>query len=660
MEGGHSADAILRRGEASPFRAKSALRSGPRRRHPERHHRFVEQPGGVAVSSSATLRPRVSVAYGCGMSRVLHSAPKVTLSRRTKAPQSAAKVTSTTNSGRFSKQDADKLRGGYYTSTAVASWLCKWAIRTPDDRVLEPSCGAGAFVEAAAVRFAELGLSGPSIAEQLNGIEVLAAEAERARSRLQPLVGVRAQSLVETSDFFEWWQRHERRGIDAVVGNPPFIRYQNFPEPSRTKAMEIMQRLGLTPNRLTNIWVPFVVAAAASLRPGGRLGLVLPAELLQVSYAAQLRSFLTERFTRIDIVACNELFFEGAEQEVILLLADGALPKTAVDNPCRVTLTEAKTVSEIVARDPKELLDTAQPKIVRHDNEKWLKFFLTAGEIDFMRQLRESIATTTLASHASVDVGVVTGKNEFFVLNDSQVVTLGVENFVTPLVSRSVQLLGAQISKTEWRALSAGGDRVFLLDLKHLNGKKPTGALARYILAGEESDVHKGYKCSIRKPWYAVPSIWVPDGFLFRQIYDFPRIVLNKAKATSTDTIHRLTCTSAKPETLIRNTYTWLTAASAEIEGRSYGGGVLELEPTEAERLLVPKTLTDAMSLTECDRLVRDGRLDDVLNENARLILKHHMGLSQRECQQLRIIWERMRDRRMARRRSERSNEKPT
>jgi hypothetical protein len=72
-------------------------------------------------------------------------------------------------------------------------------------------------------------------------------------------------------------------------------------------------------------------------------------------------------------------------------------------------------------------------------------------------------------------------------------------------------------------------------------------------------------------------------------------MVLNKAGATSTDTIHRITCKGEKPERVISNTYTWLTAASAEIEGRSYGGGVLELEPTEAERLLMPAVLNGAM-----------------------------------------------------------------
>jgi hypothetical protein len=152
-------------------------------------------------------------------------------------------------------------------------------------------------------------------------------------------------------------------------------------------------------------------------------------------------------------------------------------------------------------------------------------------------------------------------------------------------------------------------------------------------------------------PWYAVPSIWTPHGFLFRQIYDFPRMVLNKAGATSTDTIHRITCKGEKPERVISNTYTWLTAASAEIEGRSYGGGVLELEPTEAERLLMPAVLNGAMPLAECDRLTRAGRLDDVLEENARIVLMGHMGLPKADCFLLRDIWTKMRDRRMARRR---------
>lgn len=553
-----------------------------------------------------------------------------------------------TQSGRFTDLDGDKLRGGYYTSREVVAWLCAWAIRATTDRVLEPSCGDGAFLVGAAERLFELGAPIPAVAKNLIGIEIIADEANRAREQLRQRLGLRADNIVKTSDFFAWWQETERPVVDVVIGNPPFIRYQTFPEPHRSQAMQIMAGLGLTPNRLTNIWVPFVAAAASSLRPGGRIALVLPAELLQVTYAAQLRSFLTDRFRRIDIVACNELFFDNAEQEVVLLLADGALHVASKLNPCRVTLTESHTVAEIVKRRPSAVLKNAQPKTIRHDQEKWLQYFLTEREIAFMRELRSSAVCATLAKHASVDVGVVTGKNEFFVLSREQVVQFGLDPYTTPLISRSMHLRGARIKKSDWKALEEAGDRVHLLHLAPLNGSKLAKSLANYIRSGESNAVHKGFKCSIRTPWYAVPSVWIPDGFLFRQIYDFPRMVLNHARVTSTDTIHRLTC-KAKPERVIANTYTYLTAASAEIEGRSYGGGVLELEPTEAEHLLMPANLASALPLDKCDRMTRAGRLDDVLGENSRLVLMGAMGLSRTDCTLLRNIWTKMRDRRLAR-----------
>jgi len=555
------------------------------------------------------------------------------------------------HSGRFTELDEDKLRGGYYTSEELAKWLCTWAIRTSNDFVLEPSAGDGVFLEAAVHRLGNLGVKGPASANQICGVEIIADEAAKARRRVRHQLGLRARDVVESKDFFAWWECEKKRSFDAVVGNPPFIRYQSFPEPYRSRAMKIMVELGLLPNRLTNIWVPFVVASAASLKPGGRMALVLPAELLQVSYASQLRSFLTDRFGRIDLIACNELFFEKAQQEVILLLADEARASPSEDNPCRVTLTETERVIDIVERPSAEVLGKASPKTIRHDSEKWLKYFLSVREIALMRELRDSDVATTLGTFASVNVGVVTGKNEFFVLRQSEINDRGLAGHTIPLVSRSAHLFGTRIGKRDWNRLASENQRVHLLHLGPINGSKLSNRLESYIRIGEGEEIHRGYKCSIREPWYAVPSVWIPDAFVFRQIYDFPRVVLNTAGATSTDTIHRMKC-KVKPQSLISNTYTYLTAASAEIEGRSYGGGVLELEPTEAERLLVPAKLGSALPLNECDRLVREGRLDEVLQENERLVLREHMGLSQRDCQTLRRIWEKMRDRRLARRRN--------
>lgn len=563
-------------------------------------------------------------------------------------PSEPFKLSTRVIAGRFADQDLDKLRGGYYTPAPLAHWLASWAIQSRSDRVLEPSCGDGAFLDAAATRLMELGARPQEVVSQVIGVEFVPTEAEKARTRLRAILGLAGNRIIETKDFFSWVSADEGDPVDSVLGNPPFIRYQAFPEPSRSRAMACMVDQGLKANKLTNIWVPFVVAATTKLRIGGRMALVLPAELLQVTYAAQLRSFLTQRFARLDVVACNELFFDNAEQEVVLLLADGLLDGPAEQAKCRVALTEAHAVADLTTRKPLEVLAKAAPKVVEHSDEKWLKYFLTSKEISLMREIRNGGIATPLKSHGQIDVGVVTGKNEFFVLSNEQVQQWGLADFVLPLVSRAAQMKGASLTVEEWEASAARGDRVYLLDLTGRELARLPHRVRQYIGRGEELGHHKGYKCSIRDPWYAVPSIWTPDGFFFRQIYDFPRVVLNQAAATSTDTIHRFR--AAEPEKVVRHIYTHLTAASAEIEGRSYGGGVLELEPTEAERMLVPANLEGALPLGEVDRLVRAGRLAEVLLENDRLVLMS-AGLSRPDCSMLREIWTKMRDRRLVRRR---------
>ena len=69
-------------------------------------------------------------------------------------------------------------------------------------------------------------------------------------------------------------------------------------------------------------------------------------------------------------------------------------------------MTEATTVAEITNQKPATLLKAAEPKAIRHDSEKWLKFFLNNKQIAFMRKLREAAITAPIGTHASIDVGV--------------------------------------------------------------------------------------------------------------------------------------------------------------------------------------------------------------------------------------------------------------
>lgn len=198
-----------------------------------------------------------------------------------------------------------KLRGGYYTPQPIADFLAWWAIKSPSDSVLEPSCGDGVLVESAIKVLIERGADRQEAVSLVQGVEIEQAERLKVLERIRTLGCHPKAANIHLGDFFTYCKENlaapgllalcdqrEAASFDAIIGNPPFIRYQNFQEEHRQPAFEIMQRAGLSPNRLTNSWVPFVVAASFLLSEQGRLALVIPAELLQVNYAAELRRFL--------------------------------------------------------------------------------------------------------------------------------------------------------------------------------------------------------------------------------------------------------------------------------------------------------------------------------------------------------------------------------
>ncbi len=194
-----------------------------------------------------------------------------------------------------------------------------------------------------------------------------------------------------------------------------------------------MRREGLRPSRLTNAWVPFVVASTVLVRDGGRVGLVLPAELLQVTYAAQLREFLLSRFCEITLLTFERLVFDGILQEVVLFCGvAGARPARSTHGPPhRRRFTRRRSD-----------LDVESAPALLHENEKWTKYFLDPGAIQLLRTLKGSTAMTRLGSIADVDVGIVTGRNSFFTFTDAQARELGLMPHCVPLVSRSAQLSG--------------------------------------------------------------------------------------------------------------------------------------------------------------------------------------------------------------------------
>lgn len=530
---------------------------------------------------------------------------------------------------------AEKLRGGYYTPEAVARFLADW-VGEAGPRLLEPSCGDGAVLAC---------LSERQPSGEVLGIELNEVEGRRA-AKSSPA------AAVVVDDFFNWFHQGHCGTWDGVAGNPPFIRFQHWREEHRARAFDLMKTAGLRPSRLTNAWVPFTVGSALALRPGGRLGLVLPAELLQVGYAGELRGFLVDAFEELTAVAFRTLLFDGVLQEVVLLLG------VRGNGPAAIRIVEVDDAASLPA--PAAITAVPHAPALLHDREKWTRYLLSPDEIEMLRRVRSLPGLSPLEAFAEVDVGIVTGRNAFFVLTPEQARQLRINRSCVSLVSKSAHLNGAVLSPDDFAALKDENARCQLLVLS--DNQRLSAALRAYIQDGEQAEVHLGYKCSIRRKWWVVPSVWTPDAFLLRQIHDHPRIIANEAGATSTDTIHRVRVRpGVDPRRLAAASVNSVTFAFSEVLGRSYGGGVLELEPREAEELPFPDpTCLSQEAVDQVDGLLRERKLTDALDLVDRELLVSTLGLDPKEISRLRDVWMKLRDRRLRRGRGSRRDEAVT
>lgn len=538
-----------------------------------------------------------------------------------------------------------KALGAYYTPGPMADRMVEWAVRTPADRALDPSFGGLVFLQAARARLLRLGATADAADEQLFGCDLdddahLSAAGD-ARLNLPD------RALVQR-DFFMAVPGVDLPRADAVVGNPPYIRYQ-LHNSSGASARRVAAAAGLNLNRLASSWAPFVLHAVNFVAPGGRLALVLPAELMHAQYAGEVMRWIQQRFARAALVVFEHRVFPGAMEEVVLLFAEGC-----GEGVCpTVGLVECESMADFDLGALRRRLATPMPPATRRG--KLLAQLLPPETRELYDRLSDDDRTCTLGASASVDIGAVTGANDFFLLRPHEERDLA-EELLRPAVSKAAQINGARFAAEDFERMHGLGARCWLFVSDKATSQELLATAQSYLRRGEEAGVPTRYKCRVRSPWHAVPlpKHGTPDLFLTYCSSEFPRLVVNEAGALHTNTVHGVTLRGGgDPRALAVGFYNSLTLLSAELVGRSYGGGVLKLEPTEAESLLLtPLSPHAAAKLDDVDRLLRARRLEGVLDIVDRLVLVEMLGLDERDVALLRAGGERLRARRRARSRS--------
>ncbi len=573
---------------------------------------------------------------------------------------------------------AAKAFGAYYTDAAVAQFLVRWALRSPHDTLADPSFGGGVFLAAASEYIQQLG-GDPG--QQIFGVELDEEVHGRTGAALEAHFSLSQKNLIH-SNFFD--VEPQRLRLNALVGNPPFIRYQRFTGAERDKAIQRAAEQGATLGKLSSSWAAFVVHSTALLNLGGRLGLVIPAELGHAAYARPVLEYLARSFGRVTLLTFHKKLFPHLSQDTLLLLAEGR--RSEAEPNAVFELLDLHSAADLAALHPPsgarrhsrcpegdrpsgawsalrpegdrphpsaQILDTPA---LTSGRERLLEYWIPHTARELYQGLRDSPQTFHLGEIADIGIGYVTGNNLFFHLSPEQVEQWNIPPaFLKPAVRRGRALRGLRFTQSDWRVAVQKGEAGYLLHISP-EAVLPVG-VKQYLQHGEAVGVHEAYKCRARKPWYTVPHVYQPDAFLTYMSSETPRLVANQAKVVAPNSLHILRlkfppafgmgrsfplgqATARTPRgwsarAIAALWHTSLTRLSAEIEGHAMGGGMLKIEPGEAEKMVLPKLDADIEKLEALadvlDRLMKKGQIEQAQNLADQLILREGLGLAEKE-----------------------------
>lgn len=525
-----------------------------------------------------------------------------------------------------------KARGAFFTPQPIAELLTDWAIaHRPNASVLDPTCGDGVFLLAAGRRLHELGASREQLNDQVVGVDIHHESLTVAQKSLQSN-GLAARTI--HSDFFAidapegMFPTLPR--FDAIVGNPPFIRYHHHVGDARQRSVRAALGQGVRLSGLASSWAAVLVHAVAFLKPDGRLAMVLPAELLTVGYAEPIRKWLRQRFAVVKLTMFDELQFDGALENVVLLTAHGK----GGCNEIRVDSVRDSADLDGTYRPTADLTPVA-------DDTKWTGLLLSTKQRElFIDTVAEHFVT--LRSYGPTELGTVTGANSFFALNEHtrrnyRLAEQAQVSRICPPGTR--HLRRPYFTQCDWEILRDAAQPVWLL---YPDPSDRSEGLRDYVESGEASGVPRAYKCRIRTPWWRPPMVSAPDLFFTYMSHRYPRLIANEARVSFVNSMHGVRLRSTTPKIAMAALpilmFNSVSLLGAETQGRSYGGGVLKLEPREAAALPLPSpsALNQAWSILSEERaqlaqLLADGRCADVIRRVDDVLLRVTLRLSRSE-----------------------------
>lgn len=473
--------------------------------------------------------------------------------------------------------------GQYSTPFELAKQIVSQSLPfLPDKRTirfLEPAAGTGVFFSAMASTGAR------HILTDSVGIEIDAAYARAALDLWKPL-GV----IIREASFLDYARDPKNHGsIDYICANPPYVRHHHISSGAKIEMQEyIRANLSIQTSGLSGLYVYFILLAHEVLAEEAVASWLIPSEFFVTNYGAALRHYLLRNVELISIHQFNpeDVQFDDA------LVSSCVVTYRKRTPPARHIFAYSYGGSLISPSEHKKI-NTNEINC----NTSW-RFRSTSG----------IAADSTLCQSATIgdlfDIkrGIATGANNFFLITPQQASILQIPpQFLIPVLP-SARYINDPVIQSNAEGMPINIDYKFLVNCGHPPEivKSLYPSLWRYLKKGEEAGVNNGYLCSIRTPWYAqeqrhpAPYLASYMGRTTSSKHSPITFFKNESRAIVTNTMLNL---YPKPW-LKKQINTDPSKGNALFEllgsirvetifngGRSYGGGLHKVEPSELARI---------------------------------------------------------------------------
>jgi adenine-specific DNA-methyltransferase len=523
--------------------------------------------------------------------------------------------------------------GEVYTNPIIASFLVKWAVSSGTKRILEPGCGDAVFLRTAA-QLIKQGKLNPAV--ELIGVELSSIALRQAQDKFAEFERVKVRMFER--NFFDV-SKDELGPVDVVAGNPPFIRHHKFKGYRLQTAVERCLEAGVNLPRTASSWAYFLVYACTMLRPGGRMAMVVPEELLVAEYSRSIWKFLSGQFERILILSPRDPIFRSVIQKTVLLLGDNAGRGPAV-----VSIASFPGIHSMERVRVESLWPRARTLAVSDltaGKSRASEYLIPADIVRLYRNLVRHIGVAKICSFGSVRIGYVTGDNEFFILTKDEVESWSIHSdFLSPTICETREIDGLKFALIDWATRFSSGHARALLRVPQTAWKSLPYGVQAYLEFGKRHGVMNRYHCRAREPWYSIRN--VRGGALILKSLGVkpPFVAWNVDSISASNSLNQVfidpISDSLLPEEIAVASLTSLTYLSTRIEGHRLSGGLLKLEPREANRVVIVSPKDDSVRkemralVAPLQAWLRNGQLSYALEKTDELLLEGYLGLSKR------------------------------